>query len=162
MLIKLAKDNSIATSSRAILVKANEQSSNNNLDQDLCQRYVLEKINLEGLETIFNVDETFPDTILDPSMKMKTAKAGEWSSRMKSNLKVLYRQNSPNYHIEVESTRFLEGLKKRKNLKLLSLQGISRINELLNSIRKMTHLRILDLKECHNLEAHPRGISNLK
>uniref|UniRef100_A0A2N9F108 Disease resistance R13L4/SHOC-2-like LRR domain-containing protein n=1 Tax=Fagus sylvatica TaxID=28930 RepID=A0A2N9F108_FAGSY len=49
-----------------------------------------------------------------------------------------------------------------KCLRLLSLQGISRIDELPNSIGKLTNLRILDLKACHNLEALPDGIASLK
>lgn len=49
-----------------------------------------------------------------------------------------------------------------KCLRLLSLQGISRINKLPDSIRKLKNLSILDLKACHNLEALPDGIASLK
>ena len=49
-----------------------------------------------------------------------------------------------------------------KSLRLLRLQGISRINELPDSIGKLTNLRILDLKAYHNLEALPEGIALLK
>ena len=49
-----------------------------------------------------------------------------------------------------------------KCLRLLSLQGISNINELPNSIGSLTNLRILDLKACYNLEALPDGIASLK
>ncbi|XP_060673900.1 disease resistance RPP13-like protein 4 [Ziziphus jujuba] len=175
VLIKLAKENAgnqthtTSSSKRVILVKDKELKSSNNRalaadqdqDPDLYPEYHPERLELEDLETIFNVDETFPDTRLE----MKTAKEGEWSSKMKKYLKVLYLgkwQNSSENHIEVESTRFLEGLKNLKRLRLLSLQGISRINELPNSISKMTSLRILDLKECHTLEVLPKGISYLK
>ena len=49
-----------------------------------------------------------------------------------------------------------------KCLRLLSLQGVSRIEELPNSKGKITNLRILDLKACHNLEALPDGTALLK
>ena len=97
-----------------------------------------------------------------------------WFSRMK-NVNVLYmgrwkssdqhhivREGSLENHIEVESTEFLKGLKIMKCLRLLSLQGVSRIEELPNSIRKITNLRILDLKACHSLDALPDGTALLK
>ncbi|XP_023913132.1 disease resistance RPP13-like protein 4 [Quercus suber] len=71
-------------------------------------------------------------------------------------------QSSGQHHIEVQSTEFLKGLKSMKCLRLLSLQGISRINKLPDSIRELTNLSILDLKACHNLEALPDGIASLK
>ena len=49
-----------------------------------------------------------------------------------------------------------------KCLRLLCPQGISRIEEFPNSIGKITNLRILDLKACHNMEAFPDGIALLK
>jgi hypothetical protein len=76
------------------------------------------------------------------------------------------RQGSHKNHIEVESTEFLKGffkgLKNVKCFRLLSLQGISRISELPNSIGNLTNLRILDLKACYDLEALPDGIASLK
>ncbi|KAF3973510.1 hypothetical protein CMV_003074 [Castanea mollissima] len=138
----------------------------------------------EKLQTIFNVNESFPDLRFESFAKIKKVSIVEWFSRMK-NVQVLYlgrwkssdQQNieeqssdqgvivwegSLENHIEVESTDFLEGLKNMKRLRLLSLQGISRINELPDSIGKLTNLRILDLKACHNLEALPEGLALLK
>ena len=74
--------------------------------------------------------------------KMKTAKVvclGSWPGSAKS-------------HIEVQGREFLKGLTSMKNLRFLSLQGISRITELPHSIGNHSNLVILDLKECHNLE----------
>ncbi|XP_075640256.1 disease resistance RPP13-like protein 4 [Castanea sativa] len=65
-------------------------------------------------------------------------------------------------HIEVESIEFLKGLTSSKNLRFLSLQGISRITELPDSVSKHSNLVILDLKECHNLEMLPEEIIKLK
>ena len=95
----------------------------------------------EKLQTIFNVNESFPDLRFESFAKLKRVSIVEWFSRMK-NVNVLYlgrwkssdqgevREGSLENHIEVESTEFLEGLKNMKRLRLLSLQGISRINEL--------------------------------
>lgn len=62
----------------------------------------------------------------------------------------------------MDSSDFLKGLKQMSSLRLLSLQGISRISELTDSIKGLTSLRILDLKACHNLEELPKEISFLK
>ena len=135
----------------------------------------------EKLQTIFNINEHFPDRRFESFAKMKNVNIVEWFSRMK-NVNVLYlgswkssdqhniekensdqvRKVSLENHIEVENIEFLEGLKHMKCLRLLSLQGISRINELPDSIGKLINLRILDLKACHSLEALPDGIALLK
>ena len=106
----------------------------------------------EKLQTIFNVNESFPDLRFESFAKIKKVSIVDWFSRMK-NVHVLYLgrwkssdqhnieeqssdqgdivwEGSLENHIEVESTEFLEGLKNMKRLRLLSLQGISRINEL--------------------------------
>lgn len=160
---------------RACLVKAKDGTS---------ERELAPIDNLEKLHTLFNVNEPFPDLRFEWSAKEKKVNIVEWFSKMK-NLNVLYlgrwqspdkhhieeqssdkhhivRQRSHKNHIEVESTELLRGLKNMKCLRLLSLQGISLINELPNSIGKLTNLRILDLKDCHNLEALPDGIASLK
>ncbi|KAL0012612.1 hypothetical protein SO802_007720 [Lithocarpus litseifolius] len=96
----------------------------------------------EKLQTIFNVNEPYPDFF-----KL------EWFSKLK-NVKVLYLgrwKNSASHHIEVEGGEFLKGL-----------QGISRITKLPDSVFKLSSLRILDLRACHNLELLPDGIGSLK
>lgn len=127
--------------------------------------------NLEvRMETIFNVSQPFPDSALEWLAKkgevdMRTVKVVEWLLKLK-NLKVLYlgrwQSAVDEHHIEVESLEFLKGLKKMNKLRLLSLQGISWINKLPNSIRTLSELRVLDLKSCFNLEKLPRGIGSLK
>lgn len=106
----------------------------------------------EKLQTIFNVNESYPDFIL------------EWFSKLR-DVKVLYLgkwQNTAKHHIEVEGVEFFEGLRNMKHLRLLSLQGISRITELPDSIRMLSSLRISDLRACHNLEVLPKGMGSLK
>ncbi|XP_078161539.1 disease resistance RPP13-like protein 4 isoform X2 [Carex rostrata] len=53
-------------------------------------------------------------------------------------------------HIEVDETDFLKKLGRK--VTYLSLQGISRIEELHESIGKLENLIILDLRSCHNLD----------
>jgi hypothetical protein len=70
----------------------------------------------EKLQTIFNVNEPYPDFF-----------KSEWFSKLKT-VKVLYLgrwQTSAKHHIEVESVEFLKGLKSMKLLRFFSLQGIS-------------------------------------
>ncbi|XP_059436876.1 uncharacterized protein LOC132169955 [Corylus avellana] len=111
------------------------------------------KLDPEKLQVIFNVNEPYPD-VFDL----------EWFSKLK-NVKVLYLgrwQTSAKHHIEVEGIDFLTGLKSMKLLRFLSLQGISRITKLPDSVSKLVNLTILDLRACHNLEAIPSGIGSLK
>ncbi|KAL4601423.1 hypothetical protein ACB092_11G272100 [Castanea dentata] len=118
----------------------------------------------EKLQTLFNVNEPFPDSRFESFRKVNNDNIVDWFSKMK-NVKVLYLgrwQSSGEHHIEVENIDFLKGLMNMKYLRLLSLQGISRINELPKSVCKLTNLRILDLKACHNLEELPDGIDLLK
>ncbi|KAL2330348.1 hypothetical protein Fmac_017929 [Flemingia macrophylla] len=70
-------------------------------------------------------------------------------------------QDLPSHHIEVDNEKFLEELGNQKELKYLSLRGISRIFEL-PSFALIESLRILDLKACHNLETLPNNISSMK
>ncbi|KAK7374237.1 hypothetical protein VNO80_07664 [Phaseolus coccineus] len=71
-------------------------------------------------------------------------------------------QDSPSHHIEVGSEEFLKELKNLRQLKYLSLRGISRIFELPSSIVELERLLVLDLKACHNLETLPNDISSMK
>ncbi|XP_038875990.1 uncharacterized protein LOC120068331 [Benincasa hispida] len=124
----------------------------------------------EIMEAIFNVSQPFPDSALEWLAKkgeadMRTTKVVEWLLKLR-NLKVLYlgrwQSAIDEQQIEVENLEFLQGLKKMKKLRLLSLQGISWINELPNSITSLSHLSVLDLKSCFNLEKLPQGIGSLK
>ncbi|KAL7211970.1 hypothetical protein ACSBR2_014764 [Camellia fascicularis] len=115
---------------------------------------------LDKLHTLFNVNEAILD--FKP----------EWFSKMK-NLNVLYLgrwQTSPTHHIEVEDTaalkiknaNVLDGLEDIRHLRFLSLQGISRVTELPESISRLSNLMILDIRACHNLEIIPNGMGLLK
>ncbi|KHN13180.1 disease resistance RPP13-like protein 4 [Glycine soja] len=89
----------------------------------------------------------------------------QWMAKMK-HLEVLqlgrWLQGSPKHHIEVESEEFLKELRDQKELKYLSLRGISRISELPLSIFQLESLETLDLKACHNLETLPNDIASLR
>ncbi|KAL3719091.1 hypothetical protein ACJRO7_004094 [Eucalyptus globulus] len=71
--------------------------------------------------------------------------------------------HSPNHHIEFDDQRFLNDIGvHHRHLKFLSLQGISRITCLPDSIVQLVSLEILDLRACHNLEELPEKIASLK
>ncbi|KAK7316817.1 hypothetical protein RJT34_00549 [Clitoria ternatea] len=87
----------------------------------------------------------------------------KWMARMKK-LQTLHLgrwEDSPSLHIEVESEDFLNELRDQKDLRYLSLRGISRISIIPSSIVELESLKVLDLKACHNLETLPNDISSL-
>ncbi|CAL5429246.1 unnamed protein product [Camellia sinensis] len=71
-------------------------------------------------------------------------------------------QNSATHHIEVADTKILNALKNMKQLRFLSMRGISLITELPQCISQLTNLKILDLNACHNLEVLPKWIGLLQ
>jgi len=88
----------------------------------------------------------------------------QWVTELR-NLEVLQLgrwQDSALHHIEVGSEEFLKDLRTLKQLKYVSLRGISRILELPSSIAELESLLILDLKACHNLERLPHDISSMR
>ncbi|XP_021761198.1 disease resistance RPP13-like protein 4 [Chenopodium quinoa] len=86
-----------------------------------------------------------------------------WFWRMK-NVKVLYlgRCDSKSIqYIEVKSCKFLAGLTHMKGLRLLSLQGVSKIVKLPDSVGSVKSLRILDLRDCNDIEELLDSIKSL-
>ncbi|XP_062004488.1 uncharacterized protein LOC133721775 [Rosa rugosa] len=107
---------------------------------------------LEKLQTVFNVNDSYPNFSQVEWSKLKNVKVlylGRWHSRAK-------------HHIELVDSNFLEGLKFMTRLRFLSLRGISGIMELPDSLCKLVCLKILDLGACHSLEVLPKKISLLK
>ncbi|XP_059436863.1 disease resistance RPP13-like protein 4 [Corylus avellana] len=107
----------------------------------------------ENVETLFNVNEPYVDLREDSFSKMR-------------NMKVLrlgrYYADLTKKVVEVDDTEFLiKGLKKMKNLRYLSLRGITRVTVLPDSICKLTNLVIVDLHGCHYLERLPEEIGSL-
>ncbi|KAF8009958.1 hypothetical protein BT93_J0821 [Corymbia citriodora subsp. variegata] len=105
------------------------------------------------VSTVFNVNQQYlrlqPQWLLNMK-KLAVLQLGRWL-------------HSPNYHIEVHDQSFLNDFgDHHKHLKFLSLQGISRITTLPDSIVKLVSLEILDLRACHNLEKLPEDIASLK
>ena len=94
---------------------------------------------------------------------MKEPRAVDWLSKMKDAWVICLGSwpGSTRSHIEVKSIEFLEGLANSKDLRFLSLQGVSRINKLPESIGNHRNLMILDLKECYNLEVLSGEIAKL-
>lgn len=115
---------------------------------------------LEKLHALFNLNEDILEFTPELFAKMENVNVlylGRWQTRAV-------------HHIEVEDTKtskmknanVLDGLENAKHLRFLSLQGISRIVQLPESISKLASLTILDIRACHNLEVIPEGIGLLK
>ncbi|KAG2404350.1 uncharacterized protein HKW66_Vig0112720 [Vigna angularis] len=104
------------------------------------------------LRTIFNIGASYlnirPQWVTDLK-GLEVVQLGRW-------------QDSYLHHIEVGSQEFLRELRTLKQLKYLSLHGISRIFELPSSIAELENILILDLKACHNMEKLPDDISSMK
>ncbi|WVZ08608.1 hypothetical protein V8G54_021954 [Vigna mungo] len=105
------------------------------------------------LRNIYNIGSSYlnfgPQWGTDAWKDLKVLQLGRW-------------QDSSLHHIEVGSQEFLRELRTLKQLKYLSLRGISNIFELPSSITGLERLLILDLKACHNLERLPDDISSMK
>ncbi|KAL8214045.1 hypothetical protein R6Q57_003494 [Mikania cordata] len=109
-------------------------------------------ISWEKLHVLFNVKENI--------LEFKP----EWFSRMK-NINVIFLgrwQSSAAHHIEVDEFDLENSLDYMDNLRLFSLQGVSRVSKLPTSISKLKTLLMLDLRACHNLEVIPKTIGSLK
>uniref|UniRef100_A0A2N9J0H9 Disease resistance R13L4/SHOC-2-like LRR domain-containing protein n=1 Tax=Fagus sylvatica TaxID=28930 RepID=A0A2N9J0H9_FAGSY len=131
---------------RAFLVKREEKSSEHGVPQS-------ENLDQDEVVTLFNLNELSLDVEsllqLSKMKKVKVVYLGRW-------------QKSASHHILLKNTALLDGLKSMKELKFLSLRGMSRINKLPGSIGQVDNLVILDLKDCHNLEELPAEIGSLK
>ncbi|KAH6759778.1 hypothetical protein C2S51_016727 [Perilla frutescens var. frutescens] len=107
---------------------------------------------VEDLLTVFNVDEQY------------LGKKSKWLSRL-HRVEVLQLgrwQDSVTHHIEEKDyEEFFKGLGSQKHLKYLSLRGISGIETLPPSIKKLVSLQILDLRACHDLEKLPQEVTEL-
>ncbi|KAF8109029.1 hypothetical protein N665_0104s0335 [Sinapis alba] len=120
------------------------------------------------IETVFNVSERFPDFAFkwfsedQPTAKKKF---GPMSKPVFKLLKVFYLgrwERTAKRHIEVENPELMRHLKHMTKLRLLSFQGISRIERLDDAVCKLRELIILDLRACYNLEKLPEKIDSLK
>lgn len=79
---------------------------------------------------------------------------GGLSKPVYKTLKVFYLgrwERTANRHIEVENPELMKYLKHMTKLKLLSFQGISRIERLDDAACKLHELIILDLRACYYL-----------
>ncbi|KAL9282445.1 hypothetical protein AtEden1_Chr5g0130681 [Arabidopsis thaliana] len=119
------------------------------------------------IETVFNVSERFPDFAFkwfseDQSSQNKKLSLSKPTYKA---LKVFYLgrwERTAKRHIEVENPELMKNLKYMTKLKLLSFQGISRIERLDDAVCKLRELIILDLRACYNLEKLPDKIDSLK
>nr|POE69448.1 hypothetical protein CFP56_34033 [Quercus suber] len=123
------------------------------------------KENVEQHPTFFTADTSslVPTLIVSPLDERYKCSTDKRAKRFieDENAKVVCLGSWPGaieYYIEEESTEFLNGLTSSKEL---SLQGISLITELPNSIGKHNNLLILDLRERHNLKVLPKEIAQL-
>ncbi|XVF52270.1 hypothetical protein PTKIN_Ptkin05aG0005700 [Pterospermum kingtungense] len=108
---------------------------------------------LGRLQTLFNVSKLildFPVKLFSKMRNIGVLSLGRWESTAK-------------FRMEVKNTAYLKGLENFfKKLRFFSLQGISGILVLPDSLCKLTNLRILDLRACHSLVEQSERIGSLK
>ncbi|XP_078161873.1 uncharacterized protein LOC144557207 [Carex rostrata] len=116
----------------------------------------------QGKSGLLNLDQRYLNSknIMDISSKnqLLAVQLGSWRYT-----KIEVHNGVEEEHIEVDQTNFLKKL--GETVTYLSLRGISRIEELHESIGKLENLIILDLRSCHNLETlsqKPRSIMKPK
>lgn len=95
----------------------------------------------------------FPPDWLVYKTRMTTMHLGRWREHTEEDKK---------QHVEVRDNEFLAGLGNCRNLKYLSLRGVSRVEKLPDSTEKLHALSTLDLRACHNLEKLPPEIGSIK
>ncbi|XP_006414013.2 disease resistance RPP13-like protein 4 isoform X2 [Eutrema salsugineum] len=120
------------------------------------------------IETVLNVSERYPDFavrwFLKNPRKHRRFTINSSEDWFKS-LKVFYLgrwERSQKRHIEVQNHELMKCLKHVTKVRLLSLQGISTIRSLNNSVCKLRELVILDLRECYDLTKLPDEIDSLE
>lgn len=108
--------------------------------------------NHDNLLTLFNINENcldFPRRWLSKTKNFAVIHLGNWSSGSTEN------------YIEAAYPNLLEDLRDAKFLKYLSVNGISGITKLPDSISTFENLNILDLKSCLDLKKLPKKIGLL-
>ncbi|CAH8389425.1 unnamed protein product [Eruca vesicaria subsp. sativa] len=123
------------------------------------------KMPAEDIETVFNVSERFPDFTLKWFSEEQSQKKNILAKTSFNALKVFYMgrwERTPYRHIDAESPEFMKYVKHMSKLRLLSFQGISRIEKLDNGVCELSELVILDLRACYSLERLPENIDSLK
>ncbi|KAK9724101.1 hypothetical protein RND81_05G048200 [Saponaria officinalis] len=137
---------------RVCLVKPQEEEESASSYSSFQQLRRGRNSDLECIQTLFNVNKCYLDIKLHWFWKMKGMKALYLG---RCNSKAIH-------HIEVKSTKFLAGMTYMKELRLLSLQGISKIVKLPDSIAMARNLRIMDLRDCNDMEELPETVKSLE
>lgn len=107
------------------------------------------------VHTIYNVDQRY--IVLDQTWfkgleALSTLQLGTWRD---------HDYDPVAHHIELTNEALLRDVGACRNLRYLSLRGISRIDVLPDSVGKLCNLVILDLRSCHNLVVLSKEIKSL-
>ncbi|VVB12483.1 unnamed protein product [Arabis nemorensis] len=123
----------------------------------------------EDIETVFNVSERNPDYAIkwfsrDPR-RLRGFTMNSSPEPLFKSLNVFYLgrwERSQKRQIEVHNHELMECLRYVREVKVLSLQGISTIKSLNRSLCNLHQLIVLDLRECYELTELPDKIDYLK
>uniref|UniRef100_A0A453Q6N7 Disease resistance R13L4/SHOC-2-like LRR domain-containing protein n=2 Tax=Aegilops tauschii TaxID=37682 RepID=A0A453Q6N7_AEGTS len=111
------------------------------------------------VRTIFNISQKYVQLGEGwfAGKELRTLQLGQWRESTPSD-----QIADPNQsHVEVSGTERFEELDKCCKLRYVSFRGISRIETLPRSIRKLRELVVLHLRACHDLEKLRQGITKL-
>ncbi|XP_062197071.1 disease resistance RPP13-like protein 4 [Phragmites australis] len=110
--------------------------------------------------TVYNVDQKYvrlSDAWFRNKARLGTMQLGQWRASGASE-QIADPKRS---HVELIADEHLRGIGACKNLRYLSLRGISRIKAVPDAIGKLGELVVLDLRACHNLQVLTKEITKL-
>ncbi|XP_006646671.1 uncharacterized protein LOC102705874 [Oryza brachyantha] len=99
--------------------------------------------------SVFNLNMEYVNMHIATSRITRAMQLGRWKSSVK-------------HHIELVEDDLLKNVVACKNLRYLSLRGISLIESIPEAIGTLAELLVLDLRACHNLEKLPGSIGSLQ
>lgn len=109
------------------------------------------------VSAIYNIDQKCVRLSTEWFIKKKclgTVQLGLWHASKKA-------ADAKTFHVELFNEDRLKDIGSWKNLKYLSLRGISRISAIPDSFGNLSELIVLDLRACHNLQLLTKEIRKL-
>uniref|UniRef100_A0A0A9BTC8 Disease resistance R13L4/SHOC-2-like LRR domain-containing protein n=1 Tax=Arundo donax TaxID=35708 RepID=A0A0A9BTC8_ARUDO len=113
------------------------------------------------VSAIYNIDQKYVKLSAECFAKktcLGTLQLGQWRVFDESKRE----DDAKKFHVELIHVENLRGIGACRNMRYLSLRGISRIDAIPDAIGKLSELIVLDLRACYNLQALTKEITKLR